>query len=111
MHIVTKKALAAGVAGQWLSDYYQDGQWQDTMLGPSEEKYVQLLALGESITAEQVDAIIGNSSWTRNICDECELDVETTVHFGDDPDYDALWVNLCPECLRKGMELMDRRKQ
>ena len=43
----------------------------------------KLLALDlDTITAEQVDGIIGNTSWTKNKCDECDQDCEVLARFG-----------------------------
>jgi len=107
MHIVTKTEIAKGVAARWKETYCPGGAWRTTSFGPTKKVYDQLVAAGENITPEEVDAIIGNESWTQNVCTECDRDVEITVHFGEEPDYDAVWADLCPDCLRKALALLE----
>jgi len=56
-----------------------------------EEVYNDLIALGESPEPNDVDAIIGNGSWTRLTCDHCKRDVDRAVGIGSN------WI--CFECL------------
>ena len=107
MHIVTKATRARGVAARWKKAYYYGGEWRKTAFGPTKKVYDQLVAAGENITPEQVNATIGNESWTQNVCTECDRDVEITVHFGEEPDYDAVWADVCPRCLRKALALLE----
>tara|TARA_R100000365_G_C2747338_1_gene77159 strand:+ start:4411 stop:4752 length:342 start_codon:yes stop_codon:yes gene_type:complete len=65
----------------------------------------KLLALDlDTITAEQVDGIIGNTSWTKNKCDECDQDCEVLARFGPEPDYDVRWFDVCLSCLTQALE-------
>jgi|GEM_PF-1113798 len=107
MHIITKAEIAKGAAERWKKAYCHNGEWRTAGFGSPKKVYNQLMAIGESITPEEVAAIIGNDSWTRNVCTECGRDVETTVHFGEEPDYDAVWADVCPSCLRKAMVLLE----
>lgn len=65
----------------------------------------KLNALVLPILREDVDAIIGNGSWTQNLCDECQGDFETLVRIGSEPDYDRRWQDLCVDCLAKALAL------
>ena len=104
--IIRKADVVAGVPERWRKNYIG---WHDST--GSKSKITAALAVLRShnatFTAEQVDKIIGNSSWTRNECDECGKDYETLVHIGDEPDYEARWVVICRECLNGAIRLGD----
>lgn len=61
----------------------------------------------EAATADEVDAIIGNASWTRNICNECNRRVDTVVQVGEPDDYESRTAYLCYECVKNAVALMD----
>jgi len=107
MHIIRKSEIVQGVAKRWQERYFRNGKWTETHSGSSEEIHEQLLALGEDATEEQVTAIVGNDFWTRNKCSECDLDVDLTVHFREEPDYDAVGADVCPSCLRKAVGMLE----
>lgn len=52
---------------------------------------------------EQIDKIIGNKSWGKVSCTECGKDCSEIVRIGDEPDWDARWVDLCNDCLVKAV--------
>lgn len=56
-------------------------------------------------SAQDVEYIIGNKSWTEHECDLCEKDYETLIRIGDDPDHDARWLDVCEGCLRKALHM------
>lgn len=91
------------------------GQYPDRnarpAFGPAEtnhgQRYDELAALtDETRTRQSVAAIIGNDSWATMSCDECGLERDTLVRFGDDPDYEARWQDLCSDCLCAGLDLL-----
>lgn len=44
-------------------------------------------------------------------CDECESeDVDTILHIGDEPNYDARWQQLCPVCVRRAYFMVEGNK-
>lgn len=51
------------------------------------------------------EAMDGWPDWTDNRCDECHADRDVLIRIGDEPDYDARWVDLCADCLRKASKL------
>lgn len=53
----------------------------------------------ETASAAEVDAIIGNPSWTGLRCDVCHEDCAAIVQLGDEPDYDSTTLDICGECL------------
>ena len=47
-----------------------------------------------------IDAIIGNDTWTTIYCHECQHQMPVGVAFGGDE-----YFSVCIDCLRKGLEL------
>ena len=88
-----KRDIIRGVAKRWAETYAMNyDRWPDKkVIGE------KLAALDpETATAQQVNEIIGNTSWTAMRCVECGQDHHATlVQIGDQPDYDAQWVDLC----------------
>ncbi len=81
-------------------------RWADQYKGPhnTADKHAitqKLNALVWPFTKEQVDDIIGNPSWTEISCDECCLVQDSLVRIGEEPDYDARWMDVCNACLEK----------
>jgi hypothetical protein len=102
MKLRTTRTQIREVAAAWRRQY---GGWD-----PQSDKAAigrKLDALDtETATAEDVLAIIGNNSWTRLTCDECEKDVSAVIQVGDaDRDYRVM--DLCAECLRAAAALVD----
>lgn len=95
--IIKKSDIVANVPKRWLAQYkdYKDtGGAFDKGL-----KTASLLALPHGFSAQEVNDIIGNTSWTENKCDECGLDRVYLLRIGAQPDYDARWLDLCEDCL------------
>lgn len=59
----------------------------------------------ETVTVEEVEALIGSNGWTRRSCDECERDVDVVVEVGDHPKYDNSVARMCIDCLNKATNL------
>lgn len=57
----------------------------------------------DSCSEADINAAIGAEGWAAHRCDECGEDRELLMHYGDTPDYDAQWQELCAECLAKGV--------
>lgn len=62
----------------------------------------------ETATPADVEAIIGNGSWTRLTCDECKNDVDTILTVGQNPDYDDRSTDLCLYCVNKAFLFVSR---
>ena len=72
------------------------------------EIYKRLQQLDLNIcSAEDVNNIIGNSSWTRNlICSECEQDTDWVLRVGEEPDYESRTAYLCKSCVEKAAKYL-----
>ena len=95
----TKQHLANIVDDRWKKQYYRDDSW-DRYSEDKFKKYEQLVNLGNNKNPEDVDKIIGNSSWTRLICHNCNKYVDTVFVFGIG--YNSL--HICEDCVNIAVE-------
>ena len=100
MKILTVQELANTAKDRWRIQYFYDGSWKHG----SDKKtvYENLVSLGDSPTPNQINEVIGNSSWTRLECSECNKEVDTVVVFSS---YDSYFY-LCKKCLNKSTRLI-----
>ena len=94
--VQTANDLAPTVAARWREQYGDE---------PKNPKFGEILraldALGVGATAEEVEQIVGNESWTREWCAVCCRMVTTWARIGDEPDYESSTVYVCDECAPK----------
>ena len=63
----------------------------------------------ETVSKGEVDALIGNKSWTRvENCSECGAEAVAVVELGEEPDYDSMTAFVCESCLRKALDLITK---
>lgn len=103
--IIRRDDIVARVPDRWARQYAPRGKWS-----PDKDQITDALASlkGTSFTAEQVDSIIGNNSWTKNCCDGCDKDLPLLVRIGDDSDYETRYLDLCLVCARETFEAIGR---
>ena len=99
MNIISKKDLIANISVKWEQQYRNTDQKDKILIG-------ERLRTEKPTTEKSIKKIIGNSSWTRNMCHECENDSEITIQLGQKPDYESATANICPECLKKALSLL-----
>ena len=104
MKVFTERALIRSTPGRWASQYSGvDVKFHADKL----EITRQLAALDtETASAELVNAIIGNSSWTTLRCDECNKYVKAAIEVGEPPDYESATAMLCLPCITKAAQLL-----
>lgn len=102
MELQTKKMLIDGIASKWRKQYFRKGAWYDSN---KKEIYETLLKL-DNPSEDEVTKAIGNGYWTKNKCNECEEDVFATVVVGEPLSYDSYTAYLCPQCLRKALDIV-----
>lgn len=102
MYVTTKREVIRGVPDQWRAQY---AGWP-----ADSEKAAITLALdaldAETCSAEDVELIIGNSSWTSLTCTCCGASADVLIHIGDEPDYDAIYQDLCRACVIKAASML-----
>jgi transcription elongation factor Elf1 len=99
--IIRKSDIVREAPARWEQQYSHGNYGAD-----KHEKTALLRSLPEGFTAEQVNEVIGNSSWTSNKCDECGQDHNFLVRIGEEPDYDARWVDVCLECIGNAVKAL-----
>jgi len=109
MNILTKQDKANKVAERWKKAYYStlQGKWVYDHYKDKEAIYTKLLDLGDTPSPTDIDAAIGNSSWTRLTCDCCEAEVDTVVQFKAIAHDEYGDTELCKECVTKIAKLID----
>ncbi len=112
--LITQRDLILGVAEKWRGQYADAiralNKDPDSLTGhqlKNAKVYAKLLKLkGDTATAGDVAAIIGNDSWTEIHCDQCEKSVLAAVVVGADMDYDSATAMLCVDCLEQAASLL-----
>lgn len=100
--------LANLAAERWRVQYRAStGTWKPTAQHTDTEiVYNKLIALGNAPCPNDVDSIIGNTSWTSIFCNNCEKEVEQACHIGQAKYYDSATATVCGECLIDALVIM-----
>lgn len=101
MNIHTERFTVADVAKAWKRQYFDphNACWKYINRPETAEDIYNILnALDtEKTTIDDIEYIIGNESWTRAMCLECQLSITQWVDFGGS-------ARLCRACLEKATE-------
>jgi hypothetical protein len=112
MKLITQRDLIRKVAERWHQQYdhypeddrplFSVRNGMRTQLNKREIASHLDMLNKETATADDVNTIIGNKSWTRLTCDECGSETITEVmEVGQEPDYESNTARLCLECIKK----------
>lgn len=104
MKLLLTADRVAAVAERWKEQYYhplRKGWYSEDRLAV----WSNLLTLPSGATAEMVDNMIGNDSWTIITCAECERKVNAVIIFNADDDYHSMWI--CRECLAEALTRLE----
>ena len=93
MYLITSQSRADGATDRW-KDQYQT--YNGTDAAEKQQIGAVLAALGAHPRAEDVDAAIGNSTWTELHCQECHKACNQVIEVGDTQHT----VELCETCIR-----------
>lgn len=91
--IILRQQIVDRAPERWAKAYAGHGDTDKTA------KTLALAKLVAPIQAADVDRIIGNTSWTDCPCDLCKKTSEVLIRVGDEPDYEARWLDICPACI------------
>lgn len=97
MFIQTRHSNAEKAADAWERAYKYD----------RDGKAAKIRALGNHPDPDAVNEIIGNQSWTRCLCNECNRDVEAVVQLGQEPDYESRTAWICRDCIKLALAAFD----
>ena len=98
MELITERSRIKGVADAWDAQY--GPEFRPTHSGSSKETSEKLHALNLSkVSANTVNKIIGNDTWTRLVCYECQKPVTkvAVLYTGDG----AAAFQICESCATK----------
>lgn len=102
MKVITRHTLAASAAARWAYQYkHPNHRNPDTVL-----KAEKLAALGMNPDPDEVDRIIGNTSWTTTKCDQCKATNMPVVEVGEERDYESDTALLCLSCLNGAVAML-----
>ena len=97
MNIITRQTLARDAAGRWHGQYFRNGAWRSPVLGDAQKIHERLMDLGLAPNPEDVDRVIGNDSWTRNMCSCCSKYAERVVSV--DVTSGEYSTHICEKCV------------
>lgn len=99
MKLITRANKASDAPARWLASYHASRS-------PKHQQITAALAkLIAPIDPDEVDRIIGNTSWTTEACDECGTYADPLVQLGQEPDYDSSTATICVPCIQKALNL------
>lgn len=103
MELITRQSNANGAAKRWSEQYKSGKHGEDKM------NITQLLrGLPDNPNPDDVDKIIGNTSWTKvDNCNECGCSPDKLVEIGQEPDYESMTAYLCLSCLKDAVKLLE----
>ena len=90
MRRITKAHLIESVADRWKAQPRNPDNIRAIEIG-------EILAKERPKTEDRIEEIIGNRTWTENICYECRIDNNVVIEIGE--------CELCEECLKEAVEL------
>jgi len=106
MEVITKEYVLSSIPNRLKEQYYNDKDgWKDYPWNPK-DRYERIVAIGEGITEERATEIT-NSSWTNLDCHECGQNVDKVVVLGEKPDYESNTAQVCFNCLKKALDLIN----
>lgn len=105
MRLVTPEILATTAAERWKYGFCTGRARGDWYSEDARKIHEKLVALGPNPSPSDVDNVIGNSSWTRQYCNEPQCESVAFVEVGQVPDYESATAALCIACLYKAAAL------
>lgn len=115
IEVITKRDVIRGVKERWeeqYRDYAPDFKFitaspnvRTKTVGEVREALEKLDL--ETCSSEDVDKAMGGiGGWANNCCSECGKDSQFLIHIGEQPDYEAQWVELCVLCMEKALKTL-----
>lgn len=92
----SKKWLRNNIPDTWKAKFFHGGEWDNDQY---EQIYYRLLNICPRPTAEAINRVIGNSTWTENICCNCGEDVEELTAYKYQGTQEIV-MQQCKECAK-----------
>jgi len=96
MKVLTKRDLIKDIITAWERQFGVEPEkprWRSVL------NQLRQLNLSTA-SAEEVEGIIGNRTWTRLQCIECHRESESAMQLGEDLECEGVAPCICPSCLR-----------
>ena len=109
MHLITVRDRIKAIPVEWRRQYYKpiSMSWGTLINRDAGQVYTKLCGLDTDTCLKQdIDTIIGNTSWTRIVCDNCGKDVGAVIQLGQELDYESSTANICVDCLGQALTLI-----
>jgi len=100
MEIVNKQTKVDTIRKRW-EDQYPPGRDPDKW-----EHVNKRLIEDPPQTCEEIDELIGNKSWTRIRCYQCDEEKDVVVRVGEEPDYESSTSWICKDCLKIALKMI-----
>jgi len=98
MELVTRQTRARKAAERWKIQY---------LSGENDVRYNKLLSLGDNPNPDDVDSIIGTTSWTSvPQCNECGAHTDMVIMIGEELGHDSYTAHVCCRCLVRALALI-----
>jgi hypothetical protein len=96
------------VADRWRDQYLNCGLFRLGDGRKPQEIEAELRALPANATSQEIDAVMGNGSWTNLKCDDCGTrHLSVVVSVGEEPDDESRTVQLCVFCAQAAAALFN----
>lgn len=111
--VMTFKQYVMSAPARWRKQYFHNGQWASYALHDNREgAWDEMIALGDKLTREDVDRIIGVNGWASPPrCDGCGLTDKLTAEVGQEADYESATCSLCKACLKTALEALEEAER
>ncbi len=108
MQILERSKIIDLIPKRYKEQYVVDNKWQKCCFGLEEDHEAHYNLLLTATTRERIDEIIGNTSWTDNICIECNGDFEKVIRIGQESDFESA-TYLCIECVKRALIKLEEK--
>ena len=120
MKLITQRMLIKAVAARWRKQYepftnesplFAERMGLRSLMTKKEIAERLDILNGETASVDDVANIIGNCSWTRLTCNECDREVDAVIEVGQEPDYESATARLCHDCAIRAAAVMHGMKE
>lgn len=108
MKLITKRGLIRDAINLFIK-LYGDGSHEYDRRGIAVGAELKKLD-PDTVSAETVEEIIGNPSWTMCLCAECGQTTDEVVSYGNEKDDEVQSARLCFRCILQGASIIIENK-
>lgn len=103
MKVITERDKIREVLARWSNQYARYPIGDEKHLVTAGLRTLDL----ETCSANSVNKIIGNDSWTTLRCNECDENKTAIVEIGQEPDYESMTAYVCKDCIAAAGRLFE----